>query len=101
MIAVADDLLSLMAERDITDEMVLDDLATQWMITTPLYEIGEQSNHLSHDLVDAHPDIPFIQIAGLRHRLVHDYEDTDWNLILDIVRNELSDLMEKIIRLIR
>lgn len=36
MIVVADDLLSLMAERGITDEVVLNDLATQWMITTLL-----------------------------------------------------------------
>lgn len=31
-------------------------------------------------------------IAGLRHRLIHDYDGTNWNIIADVVFEELSGL---------
>lgn len=34
-------------------------------------------------------------IAGLRHRLVHDYEGTNWNIIVEVVFDEIPILIEK------
>jgi uncharacterized protein with HEPN domain len=35
-------------------------------------------------------------IAGLRHRLVHDYDGTNWEIICDVVYDEIPDLIEEI-----
>ena len=35
-------------------------------------------------------------IAGLRHRLVHDYDGTNWNIIAEVVFEELPVLVEQI-----
>ena len=35
-------------------------------------------------------------IAGLRHRLVHDYDGTNWNIIADVVFEELPILIEQL-----
>jgi uncharacterized protein with HEPN domain len=35
-------------------------------------------------------------ISGLRHRLVHDYDGTNWNIIADVVFEELPDLMKQL-----
>nr|WP_315410072.1 HepT-like ribonuclease domain-containing protein [uncultured Selenomonas sp.] len=35
-------------------------------------------------------------IAGLRHRLVHDYDGTNWNIISDVVFEELPILIEQL-----
>ena len=35
-------------------------------------------------------------IAGLRHRLVHDYDGINWNVIVDIVFNEIPELIGQI-----
>ncbi len=49
---------------------------------------------------DEHDDIPWAMISGLRHRLVHDYDGTNWNIIADIVFLELPELMLQIEKLI-
>ena len=40
---------------------------------------------LSEDYKKNHEDIPWSKISGLRHRLVHDYDDTNWSLICTIL----------------
>ena len=35
-------------------------------------------------------------IAGLRHRLVHDYDGINWNIISDVVFEELPILIEQL-----
>lgn len=35
-------------------------------------------------------------IAGLRHRLVHDYDGTNWNIIAEVVFEELPILIEQL-----
>ena len=60
-------------EREITPEMLLQDEFSQWAVTTPLYNIGEQVYQLSNELKQAHTEQPWNMVAGLRHRLVHDY----------------------------
>ena len=35
-------------------------------------------------------------IAGLRHRLVHDYDGTNWFIIADVVFDELPVLVEQV-----
>lgn len=72
----------------------------QWLVTTPLYNIGEQVYHLSADYKSAHGEIKWTMISGLRHRLVHDYEGTNWNIIAKVVFEELPLLIEQIQRLI-
>ncbi len=39
-------------------------------------------------------------IAGLRYRLIHDYEGTNWNIIADVVFEELPDLIKQLEELI-
>ena len=40
-------------------------------------------------------------ISGLRHRLVHDYDGTNWSIISDVVFEELPQLILQIQKLIR
>ena len=35
-------------------------------------------------------------ISGLRHRLVHDYEGTNWSIIADVVFDDLPDFLDRI-----
>ena len=89
-------LLEMVDRKGITAETIDSDLETQWLITTPLYNIGEQTNCLSDELTSAHPDVPWAQIAGLRHRLVHNYEGTNWSMISEVVLIELRPFIERV-----
>lgn len=90
IVAVGDQLLNVISLRDLTPETLLSDIQMQWMVTTPLYNIGEQANCISREFADAHPEVPFAQIAGLRHRLVHDYEGINWSIISSVLFDELE-----------
>ena len=65
-------------------------------MTTPLYNIGEHVYNLSEDFKKTHPDISWVKIAGLRHRLVHHYEDTNWIVICTIIFDVLPEFLEQI-----
>lgn len=60
--------------RGLTREVLLTDEFSQWAITTPLYNIGEQVYQLTPELKAKYPQQPWNAVAGLRHRLVHDYD---------------------------
>ncbi len=76
--------------------MLINDYALQWLVTTPLYNIGEQVYALSDEYKTTHSDIPWSMISGLRHRLVHDYDSTNWNIISDVVFDELPILLKQL-----
>ena len=48
---------------------------------------------------EAHSEIPWSMISGLRHRLVHDYDGTNWNIIVEVVFEELPVLIEELQKL--
>lgn len=100
IVEVGNQLLGVIESRGITREQLLSDFETQWLITTPLFNIGEQANCISAELAEAYPDIPWAQIAGLRHRLVHNYEGTNWTIVAAIVFDELEAFVKQVEALI-
>ena len=89
-------LLDYLAANGITKEDVLSQEPLRWTITTPLYNIGEHAYNLTDEFKEAHADIPWAKISGLRHRLVHDYENTNWTLICAVLFDELPDFLREI-----
>ena len=96
IIDMAGKLLGYIRENHISEEQILSDYAVQWTITTPLYNIGEHTYNLSKVLKAAHPEVPWSQIAGMRHRLVHQYEDTNWSIISYVIFHELEPYMNQL-----
>jgi len=43
--------------------------------------LGEAANNVSREFCAAHPEVDFKGMAGLRHRLIHDYANIDLNKI--------------------
>lgn len=70
----------------------------QWLVTTPLYNIGEHVYNLSSEYKKTHGEIQWSMISGLRHRLVHDYDGTNWNIIVEVIFDELPVLIEQLKR---
>lgn len=88
------------SKNSIKKEQLLVEVYLQWLVTTPLYNIGEHVYHLSDEYKEANSGIPWSMISGLRHRLVHDYDGTNWNIIADVVFEELPILMEELKKLV-
>lgn len=93
---ITEKLLVYVQEERITPDVIFEREPVQWAITTPLYNIGEHVANLSDEFRAAHPSIPWVKIAGLRHRLVHHYEDTNWTVICTIIFDVLPDFLNEI-----
>jgi uncharacterized protein with HEPN domain len=52
--------------------------------------IGEASNRLPKDFTDAHAEIEWAKINGLRNRIVHEYFGVDLLIIWEILKKDLS-----------
>lgn len=91
-----DDLKKQMVLHNITKDQMLTDQFIQWAITTPLYNIGEHTNNLSKVFTEQYQDIPRNRIAGLRHRLVHHYEGTNWNIIVEVIFDDLPKYIQQL-----
>ena len=83
-------------ENNITKDQLLREETLQWLVTTPLYNIGEHAYNLSDEYKEMHHEILWNLMAGLRHRLVHDYDGTNWNIIADVVFEDLPELITKL-----
>ena len=87
-------------EHSITKENLLNDEFLQWAVTTPLYNIGEQVYKISDDTKKQYPDIIWSIVAGLRHRLVNDYEGINWSIIVEVIFDEMDDFVNSIKQII-
>lgn len=100
IISIWEALQNQINERSITKEQLLKDEFSQWAVTTPLYNIGEQVYKISDETKKQNPEIIWNVVAGLRHRLVHDYEGINWSIIVDVIFDEMNDFVESIKKLI-
>ena len=85
--------------HDVKREDLLSDYSLQWLVTTPLYNIGEHVYYLSDAFKTENNEVEWAMIAGLRHRLVHDYDGTNWNIIVAVVFDELPVFVNQIEKL--
>lgn len=92
----ASKLCAYIDEHKIKKEDLLNEFSLQWLVTTPLYNIGEHAYNLSNEYKKAHSTTQWSMIAGVRHRLVHDYDGTNWSIIADVVFEELPILIKQL-----
>ena len=64
-----------------------------------LSQIGELVRHLDDDFMNQHSYIPWAQMRGLRNRIIHDYEGVNLVLVWDIIKYDIPDLREELIKL--
>jgi len=62
-----------------------------------LLQIGELSNKkLTNDFKKEHNTIPWLQIYGLRNRIVHDYDNIHSHIVYQVITQDLIELAEEI-----
>ena len=63
--------------------------------------IGEATKHLSPDLQNKYPTIPWKDIAGMRNKLIHDYFGIDIEGVWDTVKEDIPNLKNEIILILK
>lgn len=61
--------------------------------------IGEAAARVSAETRARRSDIPWRQITGMRHRIVHNYLDVDLEIIWQVITGDLPDLIASLERL--
>ena len=61
--------------------------------------IGEAARKVSAEFQQTHPEIPWRQIIGMRHRIVHDYMRVDEDVLWEVVSNDLPALLPHLERI--
>ncbi len=69
-------------------------------LTRLLEIIGEAAARVSEPTRAAHPEIPWPQIVGLRNRLIHGYDNVDFDVLWQIVTDDLSPLIQELERIV-
>lgn len=100
IVSTWDNLRIQIDDRHITPEVLMNDEFSQWAVTTPLYNIGEQVYSLTDEIKKAYPELPWSMVSGLRHRLVHDYEGINWSIVVDVIYNDMEPFVRSVQKII-
>lgn len=55
--------------------------------------LGEAANRIPPEERSAHPQIPWPQLVGLRNRLIHEYDNVDFDILWQILTKDLPPLV--------
>lgn len=77
-------------------EAFLADNKTQDAVVRNLEVIGEAVKNVSVQTREAHPEVPWPDIAAMRDRIIHGYFTVHLGIVWDVVENDLTPLGEKV-----
>lgn len=63
--------------------------------------IGEASDYISEEIKTQFSEIEWSQIKGMRNIFVHEYFGIDSRLVWEIIRQDLPDLKNKVVAIIK
>jgi uncharacterized protein with HEPN domain len=85
---------------DLTQEQFHASRVHQFAVLKALETIGEAAARLTEETRDAHPEIPWREIIGMRHRLVHGYFEVDLEKVWDTIHEDLPPLIASLERIV-
>ena len=61
-----------------------------------LIQISENSIKLTQEFRDAHKDIPWQAIKGMRNRIVHEYGEVNFGIVYETITKSIPDICQKL-----
>lgn len=90
---------------DMVRDRVRSDLDRDRMLNLALVRLleilGEAANRVPPEERALHPEIPWPQLSGLRNRLIHEYDNVDFDILWQILTRDLPPLVGELERLVR
>ena len=63
--------------------------------------IGEAANRVPLEIQIQYPDIPWFQMVGARNRLIHGYDNVDFDILWVIVSKDLPEVIGNLEKMVR
>ena len=70
-------------------------------LTRLLEIIGEAANRVPDEIQIKYPDIPWLQMISARNRLIHGYDNVDFDILWIIVKDDLPALISQIEKILK
>jgi uncharacterized protein with HEPN domain len=86
--------------RGLDHDVFMEDRLRRKAVAHCIQTIGEAADHLSAEFVAAHPEVPWAQIVGMRHRIVHGYRGVSYEMVWAVVQRELPVLEATLVPLL-
>ena len=81
---------------ELTQERFTADWRTRYALTLCVQIVGEASTRLGGEFQAAYPQIPWRQIIGIRHHLVHGYDTVDEITLWQTITEDLPLLLTQV-----
>jgi len=91
-------ILNLCSSKNVED--IISDPITQRAVRSSLETIGEAAKNISPSFRHDHPDIYWKGMIGMRDRLIHHYFGIDWDLVVDVIMDEIPVLDSEITQIL-
>ena len=72
------------------DELLIDSIMFR------IIQISENNGKLTDQFKEAHADVPWLAIKGMRNRIVHEYGRMDLTVVYDTVIRGMPEMYEKL-----
>ncbi|XGV96216.1 MAG: DUF86 domain-containing protein [Leptolyngbya sp. BL-A-14] len=79
--------------QDMNETQLAADTRTQAAILYYIAVIGEAVKRLSPDFRSQHPDIPWTDIAGMRDKVIHQYDRVKLDVVWNTVQQDIPELL--------
>ena len=74
----------------------LKDIQCQDAVVRRLEVIGEAAKRVSDESRKKIPSLPWKAMTSMRNIMIHEYDDVDFNIVWDTVRNDLPNLVTEL-----
>lgn len=74
-------------------EDILNDRILFYGLTKMTEIIGEAAYKLTYEFRESHPELPWREIIGMRHLLVHGYFTVSPEVLWDVIQNDIPSLI--------
>ena len=82
--------------QDLSYEQFLEDKKTQDAVVRNLEIIGEAAKNISEELKKKYPQMRWKDLAGVRDKLIHHYFGVNFDIVWNIVKQELPDVLSQL-----
>ena len=82
-----------LADFDANDDLRL-------ALTHLIQTFGESARHISPAYQNAHPEVPWKKIIGIRHKVVHDYLHVDYQIVWEVATVNVPPLIAELEKLV-
>lgn len=85
---------------DYTYDTFISDIKLVEACVFNLSQLGELCRIVDPSFAQAHPQIPWREMYGLRNRIVHDYEGVNLQLVWEIISEDIPELRDELEKLV-